>query len=64
MTHALEGRRYWEVGNHAHIWVVDAVVSDEKGREPFAILISEDGLNTKDVELSHLENRNLYTPAT
>lgn len=62
MTEISEGQRYWKVGNHRHVWVVDAVEPETDGRAAFAILVTEDGLNAEDVDLSHLKNPNLYTP--
>lgn len=64
MTEILEGQRYWKVGNHSHVWVVDAVEPGKPGRPAFAILVSEDGQSTEDVDLSHLRNPNLYTPVS
>ncbi|MEE8189217.1 MAG: hypothetical protein V3T80_08420 [Kiloniellales bacterium] len=61
MTAVLEGRRYWKHGDHVNVWVVDAVVHGEKGRPPFAVLVTEDGGAAEDVDLSHLENPELYT---
>lgn len=63
MTTVLEGQRYWKVGDHTHVWVVDAVVAGKGGRPAFAVLVSEDGRSTEDVDLTHLENPNLYTRA-
>ena len=64
MTVVREGQRYWKHGDHCHVWIVDAIVRDDGQRSPFAILVSEDGLVVEDVEVSHLEDRNQYTPAT
>ena len=61
MTTVLEGQRYWKVGDHTHVWVVDAVVAGKAERSPFAVLVSEDASSTEDVDLTHLENPNLYT---
>lgn len=63
MSAVLEGRKFWKAGDHTHLWVVDAVEPGSAGRPAFAILVSEDGLNSEDVDLSHLLNRSLYTPA-
>ncbi len=62
MTGILEGQRFWKRGDHRHVWVVDAIVPAENGHPPFAVLVNEDGRVTEDVDLSHLENPNLYTP--
>ncbi len=62
MTSILEGQRFWKRGDHSHVWVVDAIVPAENGHPPFAVLVNEDGQVTEDVDLSHLENPNLYTP--
>ena len=62
MTEALEGRKYWQHGDHRHVWVVDAVVHDRTGQAPFAILVSEDGRNVREVSLADLRNPDLYTP--
>ena len=63
MTFVREGQRYWKHGDHSHFWIVDAIVRDGGRRSPFAILVSEDGQEVEDVEVSHLEDRNQYTPA-
>ena len=62
MTEVLEGTKYWKVGDHRHVWVVDAIEPKTSDRPAFAILVSEDGLNSEDVDLSHLLNPDLYTP--
>jgi hypothetical protein len=62
MTGILEGQRFWKRGDHAHVWVVDAIVPAENGHPPFAVLVNQGGRVTEDVDLSHLENPNLYTP--
>lgn len=62
MTEILEGQRYWKVGDHTHVWVVDAVEPEKADRPAFAIMVSEDGLATEDVDLSHINNPNLYSP--
>ena len=62
MTEILVGQRYWKVGDHRHVWVVDAVEPVTGNRPAFAIMVSEDGLNAEDVDLSHLSNPNLFTP--
>ncbi|MHA1565033.1 MAG: hypothetical protein ACTSX7_06955 [Alphaproteobacteria bacterium] len=62
MTEILEGQRYWKVGDRSHVWVVDAVEPEKADRPAFAIMVSEDGLATEDVDLSHLNNLNLYGP--
>ena len=63
MTTVLEGQKYWKAGDHAHVWVVDAVVAAKAGRPAFAVLVSEDSRSSEDVDLTHLENPNLYTRA-
>ncbi len=62
MTEVLEGKKYWKAGDHKHVWVVDAVEPETNGRPAFVILVSEDGKASEDVDLSHLQNRELYTP--
>lgn len=62
MTTVLEGQKFWKTGDHSHVWVVDAVLHTPADREPFAILVSEDGKAAEDVVLSHLENPELYRP--
>jgi hypothetical protein len=62
MTNILEGQRFWKHGDHDHVWIVDAVMSGDAERPPFAILMREDGQTVEDVDLSHLENPNIYTP--
>ncbi len=61
MTAVVEGQAYWKVGDHAHVWTVDAVIPAKAGRPPFVVLVSKDGRSTEDVDLTHLENPNLYT---
>ena len=58
----LIGRRYWKVGDHGHVWVVEAIEPGKAGQAPFAILVTSDGFNSEDVELSRLNNSDLYTP--
>ena len=62
MTTVLEGQKYWKAGDHTHIWVVDAVLHAPADREPYVVLVSEDGTAAEDVDLSHLQNRELYLP--
>ena len=62
MTEILEGKKYWKAGDHTHVWIVDAVEPETSERPASAILVSEDGLNSEDVDLSHLRNPSLYTP--
>ena len=64
MTDILVGQKYWKVGDHRHVWVVDGVEAGTKERPDFVVLVSEDGLNSEDVDLSHLKNRSLYTPVS
>ena len=60
MTGILEGQRFWKLGDHSHVWVVGAIVPAKNGHPAVAVLVSEDGRVTEDVDLSHLENPNLY----
>jgi hypothetical protein len=62
MTTILEGQRFWKHGDHSHVWVVDAIVPAKDHRPAFAVLVSEEGRASEDVDLSHLANPNLYTP--
>lgn len=62
MKNILEGQRFWKHGDHGHVWIVDAVMRGDAHRPPFAILMSEDAQTVEDVDLSHLQNPNLYTP--
>ena len=62
MKEILEGQKYWMAGDHRHVWVVKAVEPEISGRAAFAILVSEDGTATEDIDLSHLQNSDLYTP--
>ena len=61
MRSELLGQRFWKHGDHRHVWIVDAVEPEKNGRPPFAILVSEDGQSTEDVDLSHLEDPAQYT---
>lgn len=63
MTAIREGQRFWKHGNHRHVWVVDAIVRARAGRPAFAVLVSEDGTASEDIDLDHLGDRNLYLPA-
>jgi len=63
MTAIQVGQRFWKHGNHRHVWAVDAIVPAQAGRPAFAVLVSEDGTASEDVDLNHLDDRNLYIPA-
>lgn len=62
MTAILEGQRFWKHGDHSHVWIVDAIVPTKNHRPAFAVLLNEVGKESEDVDLSHLENPELYTP--
>ena len=62
MLEVKEGDRYWKHGDHGHVWVVDAVVRRPDPGATFVVLVSEDGLQTEDVDLSHLQDREQFTP--
>ena len=62
MKEILEGQKYWKAGDHRHVWIVEAVEPETGSRPAFAILVSADGTATEDVDLSHLQNSDLYTP--
>jgi len=62
MTEALEGKRYWKVGDRRHVWMVDAVEPASGARGAFAILVSDDSRASEDVDLTRLLNPELYTP--
>jgi len=62
MTTVVEGQKFWKTGDHTHVWVVDAVLHNPADREPYVILISEDKTAAEDVDLSHLDNPELYRP--
>ena len=62
MTTILEGQRFWKHGDHSHVWVVDAIVPAKDHQPAFAVLVGEAGRASEDVDLSHLENPELYTP--
>jgi hypothetical protein len=62
MTHHLEGQHFWKVGNHKHVWVVDTVIEASAHKPAFAVLVCEDLDASEDVDLSHLENPEVYTP--
>lgn len=61
-AHGLMGRRFAKVGDHKHVWVVEAVESGSVNRAPFAILVSEDRRAVEDVDLSHLDDPDAYSP--
>ncbi len=60
MTTVLEGQKYWKTGDHRHVWTVDAVLHAPTDREPYVVLVSADGTAAEDVDLSHLQNPELY----
>ena len=60
MSHGLEGQRFWKAGDHKHVWLVDAVVDASDHGPAFAVLVCEDLDASADVDLSHLENPELY----
>jgi hypothetical protein len=64
MTTELIGRKFWKPGDRQHVWVVDAVVPTAKGRPTFVVLVSQEGDMAEDVDLSHLEDPEQYTPVT
>jgi len=61
MTTVLEGQKYWKTGDHSHVWVVDAVLHNPTDREPYVVLVSADGTAAEDVDLSHIQNPELYS---
>ncbi len=61
MSTILEGQRFWKHGDHNPIWAVDVIFPTKDHRPAFAVLISEPGGASEDVDLSHLENPELYT---
>ena len=63
MTTITEGQRFWKHGDHSHVWIVDAVVREHEKKPPFAVLVSEDGQQVEDVDLSHLQDREQFVPA-
>ena len=64
MLEIKEGDRYWKHGDHSHVWVVDAVLQRPGRGATFVVLVSEDGLRAEDVELSHLQDREQFTPVS
>ena len=62
MKEIMEGQKYWKAGDHRHVWFVQAVEPETPERPAFAILVSADRTATEDVDLSHLQNPDLYTP--
>lgn len=58
------GTKLWRSGNHGHVWTVDALVPAQEGRPAFAVLVSEAGLSAEDVDLSHLEDPEQFTPVS
>ena len=62
MTTILEGQKFWKHGDHIHVWVVDAIIPAKNEHPSYAVLVDEQGRATEDVDLSHLRNRELYTP--
>lgn len=61
MTSVYEGQRFWKRGNHRHTWVVDAVVARTDGSGHDALLISEDGNASEEVDVEVLADRGRYT---
>jgi hypothetical protein len=39
----LDGQDYWKIGDHTHVWIVEAVESETAEGSVFAILVSEGG---------------------
>ena len=62
IDHVPIGAKYWQAGDRHHVWVVDTVVIGQKGRPPFAVLVSEDGERAEDVDLAHLLDPGQFTP--
>ena len=62
MTTIFEGQRFWKHGDHSPVWIVDTIIPAKGHRPAFAVLVSEAGRASADVDLSHLENSELYTP--
>lgn len=60
MLGIMEGQRYWKVGDHKHVWVVDAILPRKNGTNHYVVLVSEDGMETEDVDLSHIANPELF----
>ena len=60
MSDIFLGRRYRRLGTPETVWIVTATMDNEKDRRPFAVLVSEDGDATMDVEFVHLEDPALY----
>ncbi|MGI9412232.1 MAG: hypothetical protein ACR2PM_01085 [Hyphomicrobiales bacterium] len=60
MSDIFIGQRYRRIGEHDRIWVVTGTVEDTKDHRPFALLVSDDGKATLDVEFAHLEDPELY----
>ena len=54
------GQRYRQIGAPDTLWLVTGVVTDAEDRRPFAILVSEDGDATMDVDFVHLEDPEMY----
>lgn len=62
IDHVALGARYWQTGDRRHVWIVDGIVSGQTGRPPFAVLVSEDGKRTEDVDLARLLDPAQFTP--
>jgi len=56
------GTKLWKSGDHTHVWTVDALVPAREERAAFAVLVSKDGLSAEDVDLSHLDDPEQFTP--
>lgn len=60
MSDIFLGQRYRRIGAPEAIWIETATMDSRKDHRPFAVLVSEDGDATTDVEFAHLEDPALY----
>jgi len=60
MTGISVGQRFHRTGEDGHIWLVSAIVKLPDKRHPVAVLVSEEGDATVDVELAHLDDPAIF----
>ena len=60
MSDIFIGQRYRRIGEHNRVWIVTGTVERPDEKRPFAVLVSDDGTATRDVEFAHLEDPEIY----
>jgi len=60
MSDIFIGQRYRRIGEHNRVWIVTGTVERPSENRPFAVLVSDDGKATQDVEFAHLEDPEIF----